>query len=69
MKLKEIFEQAPSAGLSKKKKSEIAKRARKGEDIGKKGKGFEKIKAKATASGAKNPDAVAAAAMWKNVKR
>ncbi len=69
MKLEELFEGVPSAGLSKKKKSEIVKKAKKGEDIGKKGKGFEKVVAKAKASGAKDPEAVAAAAMWKNVKR
>jgi len=69
MKLEELFEAVPSAGLSKKKKSEIVKKAKKGEDIGKKGKGFEKVAAKAKASGAKDPEAVAAAAMWKNIKR
>lgn len=66
---KDIKESKPSAGLSKEKKSEIVKKAKKGEDIGKKGKGFEKIEKKAKESGAKDPKAVAAAAMWKNVKR
>lgn len=42
-------EKKPSAGLTKKQKSEVVKKAKKG--------------------GAKNPKAVAAAAMWKNVKR
>ena len=69
-KKKEVKEEEkPSAGLSKEKKSEVVKKAKKGEDIGKKGKGFEKIEKKAKESGAKDPKAVAAAAMWKNVKR
>lgn len=55
----------PSAGLSKKQKSAIAKKARKGGDIGKKGRGFEKVEKAAKKSGADNPKAVAAAAMWK----
>lgn len=59
----------PSAGLSKQKKSEIVKKAKAGKDIGKKGKTFKDIEAKAKASGAKNPKAVAGAAMWKNIKR
>lgn len=59
----------PSAGLSKEKKSEIAKKARKGGDIGKKGKGFKDVVAKAEKYGADDPEAVAAAAMWKNIKR
>lgn len=62
-------EEKPSAGLSKEKKSEIVKKAKKGGDIGKKGKGFEKIVKKAKEGGAKDPEAVAAAAMWKNIKR
>ena len=62
-------EKKPSSGLSKEKKSEVVKKAKKGEDIGKKGKGFEKIVKKAKESGADDPKAVAAAAMWKNVKR
>lgn len=65
----ELREKKPSAGLSKEKKSEIVKKAKKGKDIGKKGKGFEKIEKKAKESGAKDPKAVAAAAMWKNIKR
>lgn len=69
MKLEELYEKAPSAGLSKKEKSEVVKKAKKGEDIGKKGKGFEKVAKKAQESGAKDPEAVAAAAMWKNIKR
>ena len=58
----------PSAGLSKEKKSEVVKKAKKGEDIGKPGKGFAKVEKAAKKSGAKDPKAVAAAAMWKNIK-
>jgi hypothetical protein len=68
-KKKEVKEEKPSDGLSKEKKSEIVKKAKKGGDIGKKGKGFEKVVAKAKEGGTKDPEAVAAAAMWKNVKR
>lgn len=59
----------PSAGLTKKQKSSVVKKAKKGEDIGKKGKGFKDIEAKAREAGARDPKAVAAAAMWKNIKR
>lgn len=59
----------PSAGLTKKQKSAVVKKAKKGEDIGKKGKAFKDIEAKAKESGADDPKAVAAAAMWKNIKR
>lgn len=59
----------PSEGLTKKQKSDVAKKARAGEDIGKKGKGFKEIVKKAKKSGADDPEAVAAAAMWKNIKR
>lgn len=58
----------PSAGLTKKQKSAVAKKARAGKDVGKKGKGFAAVEKNAKASGAKNPKAVAAAAMWKGVK-
>ena len=64
-----VMEKAPSAGLSKEKKAEIVKKARKGEDIGKKGKKFQEVVKRAKKYGAKDPEAVAAAAMWKNVKR
>lgn len=57
----------PSAGLTKKEKSDVVKKAKAGKDIGKKGKGFEKI-AKAAGGGEKGQK-IAAAAMWKNVKR
>jgi len=63
----EAKKKKPSAGLSKKQKSSIAKRARAGKDIGKKGKGFAKV-AKA-AGGGKKGERIAAAAMWKNAKR
>ena len=62
-----VFEAKPSAGLSKAKKSAVAKKASAGKDIGKKGKGFEKI-AQAAGGGEKGQK-IAAAAMWKNVKR
>lgn len=55
----------PSAGLSKKQKSSIVKKAKAGKDMGKKGKGFEKIVKAAKKSGADNPEAVAGAAFWK----
>jgi len=64
-----LREKKPSAGLSKKKKSATVKKAKKGGDIGKKGKGFKKVAAAAKKGGAKDPEAVAAAAMWKNVPR
>jgi len=69
MKLEEIFEKTPSAGLSKEEKSAVVKKAKSGADIGKKGKGFKKVVAAAKKSGATDPEAVAAAAMWKNIKR
>jgi len=56
----------PSAGMSKEAKSKVVKQARAGKDIGKPGKMFGKIEAAAKKSGARNPTAVAAAAMWKN---
>lgn len=63
-----ILEEAkPSAGLSKKQKSDVVKKAKKGEDIGKKGKGFEKLAKKA--GGGEKGEKIAAAAMWKNIKR
>ena len=60
-------EKKPSEGLSKKKRSEIVKKARSGKNIGK-GK-FEEVVKKAKKYGATNPEAVAASAMWKNIKR
>jgi len=57
----------PSAGLTKKAKSAIVKKAKAGGDIGMKGKGFEKVAAKAAKEyGSKEKgEKVAAAAMWK----
>lgn len=65
----ELDEAKPSAGLSAEKKSTTVKAAKAGKDIGKKGPGFEKVEKAAKKSGAKDPKAVAAAAMWKNIKR
>ena len=59
----------PSAGLTAKQKSKVVKKAKKGEDIGKKGKGFQDVVAKAKEWGAKDPEAVAGAVLWKNIKR
>ena len=61
----------PSAGLTKKEKSAVVKKAKTGKDIGKKGKGFEKVaKAAEKKYGSKEAgEKVAAAAMWKNIKR
>jgi hypothetical protein len=56
----------PSAGMTKKEKSAVVKKAKAGKDIGKKGKGFAALEKKAKESGAENPKAVAAAAMWKS---
>lgn len=58
---------SPSAGLSKKQKSTVAKKARAGKDIGKKGKGFAALAKKA--GGGEKGKRIAAAAMWKNIKR
>jgi hypothetical protein len=72
-KLEELEEakKKPSAGLTKKQKSAVSKKAHKGEDIGKKGKGFEKVaKAAEKQYGSKEAgEKVAAAAMWRNIKR
>jgi len=63
-----VFEaKKPSTGLSKEKKSAVVKKAKAGKDIGKKGKGFEKV-AQAAGGGEKGQK-IAAAAMWKNIKR
>ncbi len=58
-----MYESKPSAGMSKKEKSAVVKKAKAGGDIGKKGKGFEKIE-KAAGGGEKGKK-IAAAAMWK----
>jgi len=57
----------PSAGLTKKQKSSVAKKARAGKDIGKKGKSFADVAA--AAGGGEKGKRIAAAAMWKNMKR
>ena len=59
----------PSTGLSKKQKSAIVKKAKKGKDIGKKGKGFKSVVKAAKAGGARDPQAVAAAQMWKTAAK
>jgi hypothetical protein len=59
-------ESAPSAGLSKEKKSAVVKKAKAGGDIGKPGKGFAKLAKKA--GGGEKGEKIAAAAMWKNIK-
>lgn len=68
---KDVDESKPSAGLSKEKKSDVVKKAKHGGDIGKKGKGFEKLADKAAEKyGSKEKgEKVAGAAMWKNIKR
>ena len=58
---KKVKEAAPSAGLSAAKKSATVKAAKKGEDIGKPGKNFDKLAKKTSPK-------IAAAAMWKNIK-
>ncbi|MAH49695.1 hypothetical protein CMI37_27980 [Candidatus Pacearchaeota archaeon] len=50
--------------LPKKKRRRIAKRARAGKDIGKKGKKFDEVAKKA--GGGEKGRRIAAAAMWKN---
>ena len=66
-----LEEAKPSAGLSKAQKSAVAKKAKSGKDIGKTGKGFEKVAKTAEKKyGSKEAgEKVAAAAMWKNIKR
>ena len=60
------MEGKPSAGMSAKEKSAVAKKATAGKDIGKPGKSFDKV-AKAAGGGEKG-EKIAAAAMWKNIK-
>jgi hypothetical protein len=64
-----ILEKKASEGLSKKKKSAVVKKAKKGKKIGK--GGFDKLAKKAAKEyGSKEAgERVAAAAMWKNIKR
>lgn len=56
-----------AAGLSKKKRSQIVRKARRGGDIGKRGKNFQKVVQRAKKYGATNPEAVAASVMWGKV--
>ena len=55
----------PSAGMSKSEKLAVVKKAKAGGDIGKPGPGFAKVEKQAAKYGARDPKAVAAAAMWK----
>ena len=68
MKLSDLFEATSSAGLTKKEKSTLVKKAKSGGDVGKKGKGFDKVVNAVKKSGKSEEDAtkIAAAAMWKN---
>ena len=61
-----VKEGKPSAGLSAAKKSATVKKAKAGGDIGKPGKGFDKLAKKA--GGGEKGEKIAAAAMWKNMK-
>lgn len=56
---------------TKKQRSNIAKQARAGKDLGKKGKGFQAIASKAAKKygSAEAGKRVAAAAMWKNLTK
>lgn len=69
-KLREDMSEAkkPSAGMSAGAKSALVKKAKAGKDIGKPGKGFEKLAKKAGEKygSAEKGKKVAAAAMWKN---
>jgi len=64
-----ILEKKASEGLSKKKKSAVVKKAKKGKNIGK--GGFDKLAKKAAKEYGDEETGrkVAAAAMWKNIKR
>lgn len=68
--LGQLDEKKASAGTTAKERSSVAKKAHAGKDIGKKGKGFEKVaKTAAKEYGSKEAGTkVAAAAMWKNLK-
>ncbi len=61
----------PSEGLSDEEKSEVVKKAKDGEDIGKPGKKFDEVadKAAKTYGSEKAGKRVAAAAMWQNIRR
>ena len=62
-----VLEGKPSAGMSAKEKSSLAKKASAGKDIGKPGKSFDKVAAKA--GGGEKGKKIAAAAMWKNAAK
>jgi len=63
----EDMETNPSKGMSKKQKKAVVTKAKKGRDIGKKGKKFNEVAAKAAKryGSAEAGRRVAAAAMWK----
>jgi hypothetical protein len=65
--IKITSESKPSAGMSKKEKSAVVKKAKAGKDIGKPGKSFDKV-AKSAGGGEKG-EKIAAAAMWKNAAK
>lgn len=68
--LKSINKKLVEKELSGKAKSEIVKKAKQGEDLGKPGKNFEKIEKKAAQNSKyKNPKAVAGAVFWKLAKK
>lgn len=60
----------PAAGVSSKTRTRVVKAAKAGKDIGKKGKKFSEVAAKAAKQyGSEEAGKrVAAAAMWKNIK-
>lgn len=64
---KKVSEAKPSAGMSAKEKSSVAKKASAGKDIGKPGKNFDKVASKA--GGGEKGKKIAAAAMWKNAAK
>lgn len=61
----------PSAGLSKEERSGIVKKAKKGKDIGKKGKGFKAIEQAAMEQYGDKEIAkrVAGAALWRGIAK
>jgi hypothetical protein len=66
-KEEKVDEAKPSAGMSKGAKSALVKKATSGKDIGKPGKSFDKVAAKA--GGGEKGKKIAAAAMWKNAAK
>lgn len=71
VKVEEAKKKKASAGMTKKEKSELAKKAHAGKDIGKKGPGFKKVEKTAEKEyGSKEAGKkVAAAAMWKSAAK